>query len=163
MFFVSALKHACLSFLFSEKEGLLSHRHPVFQSKGLSPLGLQRGTSHQSHIPASQPQSFSFTSPVANSSANQISASQVFTTQFTQLQMKNSNIHNKQTGNKLTMQPMSLTIPFVSQASLGGVNVVGQRPTHALFITSEEAQKQGIHLQTAEQQAQNSPSNTIIS
>ena len=77
--------------------------------------------------------------------------------------MKNSNIHNKQTGNKLTMQPMSLTIPFVSQASLGGVNVVGQRPTHALFITSEEAQKQGIHLQTAEQQAQNSPSNTIIS
>lgn len=153
-----------MSFFVSEKESVLSHRHPVFQTKGPSPVGVQRGNSHQSHVPVNnQTQSFSFASPVPNSSANQISASQVFTTQFTQLQVKNSNIHQKQTGSKLTMQPVSLTIPFVSQASLGGINVVGQRPTHALFITSEEAQKQGIHLPTAEQQAQNSPSNSIIS
>ena len=135
----------------------------MFQTKGQSPLSMQRGNSHQSHVPISQSQSFSFTSPVPNSPANQISASQVFTTQFTQLQMKNSNIHKQQTGNKLTMQPVSLTIPFVSQASLGGINVGVQRPTPCLFITSEEAQKQGLHLQSVDQQAQNSPSNSIIS
>ena len=150
--------------LVSEKESILSQRHHVFQTKGPSPVGMQRGNSHQSHVPINnQSQSFSFTNPVPNSSANQISASQVFTTQFTQLQVKNSSILQKQTANKLTMQPVSLTIPFVSQASLGGINVVGQRPTHALFITSEEAQKQGLHLPTAEKQITNSPSDTLIS
>ena len=142
----------------------MSQRHTVFQTKGPSPASLQRGNSHQSHVPIhNQSQSFSFTNPVPNSSANQISASQVFATQFTQLQVKNSNIHQKQTPNKLTMQPVSLTIPFVSQASLGGINVVGQRPTQTFYITSEEAQKQGLHLATAEPQITNSPSDTLIS
>ena len=150
--------------MITDKESLLSQRHPVSQTKGPPPAGNQRGNSHQSHGPINnQSQSFSFTNPAPNSSANQISASQVFATPFTQLQVKNSNIHQKQTTNKLTMQPVSLTIPQASLQSLGGINVVGQRQTHTLYITSEEAQKQGLHLPTAEPQITNSPSDTLIS
>lgn len=147
-------------------------RHTVFQPKGVSQSALPqqtRGTVQQaSHIFTGAQlhnQNFTFQTPSSSTLTSQISAnaSQVLPNQLTQLQVKNSSLQKASTINKLNMQPVSITIPFVTQNNLGGVEmgVGGQQHGHTLFITSEDAQKQGIHLQQPDQPTQNSPSSLI--
>lgn len=159
---------ACL--FVSDKELLMSQRHTVFQPKGVAQSTLQqqtRGTIQQaSHIFTGAQlhhQNFTFQAPSSSNLTNQISAnaSPVLPSQLTQLQMKNSSLHKTGTLNKLNMQPVSITIPFVTQNTLGGVEMGGQQHGHTIFITSEDAQKQGIHLQPTDQPTQNSPSSLI--
>lgn len=150
----------------------MSQHHTVFQPKGVSQSGLPqqtRGSVQQaSHIFTGAQlhnQNFTFQTPSSSTLTNQINAnaSQVLPNQLTQLQVKNSSLQKAGTISKLNMQPVSITIPFVTQNNLGGVEmgVGGQQHAHALFITSEEAQKQGIHLQQMDQPSQNSPSSLI--
>lgn len=148
----------------------MSQRHTVFQPKGVSQSALQQQTratiQQASHIFTGAQlhnQNFTFQTPSSSNLTNQISAnaSSVLPSQLTQLQVKNSSLHKTGTLNKLNMQPMSITIPFVTQNNLGGVEMGGQQHGHTLFITSEDAQKQGIHLQPTDQPTQNSPSSLI--
>lgn len=144
----------------------------MFQPKGISQSavvqqarGAVQQTSHiftgaQLHNP-----NFTFQTPSSAALTNQINVntSQVHSNQLTQLPVKNSGLHKTSTINKMNMQPVSITIPLVTQNSIGGVEMGmgGQQHGHTLFIRSEDAQKQGIHLQQMDQPTQNSPSSLI--
>ncbi|KAL4225874.1 Ataxin-7-like protein 1 [Mactra antiquata] len=157
----------------SDKDLLLSQRHTVFQNKGISQSAIVqhgRGTMQQtSHIFTGaqlQNPNFTFQTPSSTTLTNQINVntSQVLPNQLTQLQVKNSGLHKTSTINKMNLHPVSITIPLVTQNNLGGVEMGmgGQQHGHTLFIRSEEAQKQGLHLQPMDQPTQNSP-NSLIS
>lgn len=59
---------------------------------------------------------------------------------------------------------MSITIPLVTQTNIGNSGLdIGHQQTHALFITGDDTQKQGLHLQQTDLQTHNSPTHSVIS
>ena len=148
--------------VFTDKEVVLSHHLPVFQSK------THRGTLQQpSHLIAGSqlPNHVTFQTAMATTTTNQNTgnASQLLTSQLSKIQMKNSNIQKSGSVNKLTVQPVSLTFPFMSGGGGFEIGTLGGQPQgHTLLITSEDAQKQGIQLHQVDT-ASNSPSNNVIS
>lgn len=76
-------------------------------------------------------------------------------------QIKNS---QQKSGVTNKLQPVSITIPLVTQTSVGKTGLdIGHQPTHTLFITGEDVQKQGLHIQQADLQSHNSPTHSMIS
>lgn len=103
---------------------------------------------------------------VASSNTSQVCSSQVFT-QLAQLQVKPGNLSQLQKtgpGNKLTMQPVSITFPL---PHLGTVPGQQQQATHALFISNSDDGQHGQRLdlqqQQQQQQVSSSPSNSLMS
>ncbi|XP_046563693.1 uncharacterized protein LOC124272527 isoform X2 [Haliotis rubra] len=87
----------------------------------------------------------------------QLCTSQALTTaQLAQLQVKPGMLNMKGMTGKITMQPMSVTIPIMNPALAGQ-----QGPQHTLLVTTSAedgtAKQQELHLQ----QISNSPSNVI--
>ncbi|KAL3853718.1 hypothetical protein ACJMK2_017237 [Sinanodonta woodiana] len=130
----------------SDKEALLSQsRHTIFHGKPA--YSSQKTVSKHPIHGTSSPATFQLSGAVLSSSGTGIpfSAGQILTAPLTHLQVKGGSLGKATTGvqNKLNLQPVSVTIPFVAQTSIGGALGGGHT---ALFITSEEAQKQGLQL-----------------
>ncbi|KAK3593017.1 hypothetical protein CHS0354_005379 [Potamilus streckersoni] len=130
----------------SDKEALLSQsRHAIFHGKPA--YSSQKTISKHPIHGSSAPATFQLSGAVLSSSGSGIpfSAGQILTAPLTHLQVKGGSLGKATAGvqNKLNLQPVSVTIPFVAQTSIGGALGGGHT---ALFITSEEAQKQGLQL-----------------
>jgi len=79
-----------------------------------------------------------------------------------QVQVKNNLQKTAAVTNKL--QPMSITIPLMTQTNVGNSTLeLGHQPTQAFFITGDDKQKQSLHLQPADLQTHNSPTHSMLS
>lgn len=165
--YTSSMPNGMVSSL-TDKGLVMSHCNFVPQSKSVCPSPVQASrTTFQQRSPTFTGTHFhSHAFPASNSTtlSNQISGTSNLTTnQIAQLHLNNAGLH-KQSINKLTVQPVSITVPYVTQNNVGGVEMgVGhQHHTHPLFMTSDD--KQSLHLQYTDQpKAQSSPTSSLMS